>query len=238
VNEVSIISPPAIYGEAVAGTEAAQAVREQLEGLIGSVNKSQFDMAELLYKVKSKNLFALYGFSTFPEYAKTLKIKESRTLYLTKMVECFAAVGVPRSTYEPLGITRCRHISSLDPKAVWKNPDTGNETPMTEFIKGFVEKGEELSMDVLKQHVRTLKGIAGENDKTWRNLLFQREVAENEWDKAIELAKHNAGSAGKDDAGMSKDVSNEFAAQMMAVEYLNNPANNGTLVDPGEPEES
>ena len=238
MSEVSIISPPAIYGEAVAGSEAAEVVRNQLEGLIGAVNKSSFDIAELFFKVKAKNLYTLYGFSTFPEYVKTLKIKESRARYLTNMVECFAAVGIPRSTYEPLGITRCRFISSLDPKAVWKNPDTGNETPMSEFIKGFVEKGEEISMDILKQHVRTLKGIVGENDKTWRNLLFQREVAENEWDKAIELAKFNAGSAGKDSDGMSKDVSNEFAAQMLAVEYLNNPANNGTLIDPGENEES
>ena len=229
-----MVTPPAIHGELVAGSEAAQAVRNQLEELISGANKSQFDIAEVLHVVKSKSLYTTYGFSTFPEYAKTLKIKESRTLYLTKMVECFSAVGIPRSVYEPLGITRCRYISSLDPKGVWINPDSLLETPLSEFIKGFVEKGESIGMDLLKQHVRTLKGIVGVNDISFRKLMFQRTVAEETWDKAIELVKHNAGSAGKDADGMSKDISDEYAAEMLAVSYLNDPSNNGSLIDTQE----
>ena len=226
MNEISIISPPAIYGEAVAGSEVAETVRNQLEGLIGEVNKSSFDIAELFFKVKAKNLFTIYGFSTFPEYVKTLKIKESRARYLTNMVECFAAVGIPRSTYEPLGITRCRFISSLDPKAEWTNPETLNKTPMSEFIKGFVEKGEEISMDILKQHVRTLKGISGANDMCFLNVYVNREVLDKTIRPALDLARMNIGSVSKDADGMSIDASDAKALEMIAVEYLNDPANN------------
>lgn len=232
MNEVIITTPPAIYGEAVAGESAK--LRKELESLIGNINKSQFDVAELLYKTKLNKPYVEWGFSTFPEYVKTLPIKESKARYLTTIAETFAAVGIPRATYEPLGITRCRFISSLDPAKVWKNPDTGAETPITEFIKGFVEKGEEINMDLLKQHIRTLKGISGDSDLSFRNLKFQRLVAENTWDKAIELAKHNAGSVGKDSEGMSKDISDEYAAEILAIAYLNDPTNNGSLVDTEE----
>lgn len=228
---IIVTNPPAIHGEAVAGESAK--TRKELEALIGAVNKSAFDMAELFHKVKSKQYYTTWGFSTFPEYVKSLSgIKERKAQYLTKMAETFAEVGVPRSTYEPLGIARCREISSLDPKGTWKNPESGAETPMVEFIKGFVEKGDEISMDLLKAHVRTLKGIVGGNDISFRNLAFQRTVAEEIWDKAIELVRHNAGSVGKDADGMSKDISNEYAAEMLAVNYLNDPTNNGSLVDP------
>jgi hypothetical protein len=232
-DNIIITTPPAIHGEQVAGESAK--LRKELEGLIGNINKSQFDVASLLYQTKLNKPYVEWGFSTFVEYVKTLTgIKESKARYLTTIAETFTTVGIPRETYEPLGITRCRYISSLDPTKDWTNPDTGAVTPIAEFIKGFVEKGEEIKMDLLKQHVRTLKGISGDNDISFRNLKFQRLVAENTWDKAIELAKHNAGSVGKDSEGMSLDISDEYAAEIMAIAYLNDGANNGSLVDTEE----
>jgi len=234
MNEFSIVSQPAIYGEAVAGESAS--VRKELETLIEGTSKSQFDIADLLFTAKSKSFYVSWGFSTFSEFAKTLKLKESKSQYLVKMVEVMNAVGIPRSTYEPLGLTRLRVITSLDPKGEWTNPETLNKTSLADFIKGFVEKGDAISMDLLKTHTRTLKGIAGDSDLSFRNLKFQRLVAENTWDKAIELAKHNAGSVGKDSEGMSKDISDEYAAEILAIAYLNDPTNNGSLVDTEEEE--
>lgn len=219
-----------IAGEINAG-EAAQ-VRAELEALISSVDKSTFDIAEKLYQVKS-HAFYQPTFNTFKEFTDSLKIKARKAQYLTRIVEVFTEVGVPRTQYEPLGIARLREISSLDPKINWKNPETGVETPMSHFIKSFVEKGEEIEMDDLKQHVRTLKGFTGENDIVWHNWPFTRQVSENIIAPALALAKANIGSVGKDDEGISQDASDSRCIEVWAVEYLNdvnsNPLNQGFM---------
>jgi len=93
-----------------------------------------------------------------------------------------------------------------------------------EFITAFVDKGNELEMDLLKQHVRTLKGMVGDNDIVPRTLNFQRSVAENTWDKAVDLVRLTVGSVTKDAEGMSKDASNERCAELMAADVLSNPS--------------
>lgn len=225
MNELGAVNPPAIYGDAVAGQEDKK-VRSALENLINTVNKSNFDIAELLHTVKSKGYFMAWGYTTFKDYSATLNLKDRKVQYLTKIVETFAAVGVDRKEYEPLGIARCREISSLDPSAIWTNPESKLETPMKEFIVGFVEKGEEIDMDTLKQHVRTLKGFVGENDLTWINICIKRSVLDNTIRPALELAKNFIGSVAKDSEGISQDASDGTALEMIAVEYLNDPANN------------
>lgn len=214
-----------IVGEAVAG-EAAQ-VRGQLEALIENVNKSNFDIADLCYKVKSKGYYAPY--STFQEYYSTLNIKARKIQYLTRMAEVMDIVGKTRAEYEPLGVGRLREITSLDPNGTWTNPVTKEELPVKEFILGFLEKnkdtGDYLDIDDLKSHVRTLKGLVGDNDLTWRNLCMTRLVAENTWDPAVVMAKNYLGSVGKDEEGISKDASDGAAAEVLAIEYLNDPKN-------------
>lgn len=212
-----------LVGEMVAG-ESAKA-RAQLESLINNVNKSTLDIAELLAKVKT-NAFYQPEFNTFQEYVDTLNIKARKAQYLTKIVEVMAEVGLTRTQYEPLGIARLREISSLDPKATWTNPETKEETPMSHFITSFVEKGDEIEIDQLKQHVRTLKGFCGENDLVWRNFCITRLVAESTIDPALELARNNIGSVGKDDEGVSKDASDGACLEVWAVSYLNDASNN------------
>jgi hypothetical protein len=211
-----------IVGEAVAGEAAA--ARGQLEYLIESVNRSNFDIAELACKVKRSGDYGRH--STFQEYYATLNIKARKIQYLTRMAEVMDLVGIERKQYEPLGIGKLREITSLDPNGKWVNPETGVETSMREFIVGFVEKGDEIELDDLKIHVRTLKGFIGEKDLVWRNLCFTRLVAEMTWDPAIQLAKNHLGSVGKDDEGISKDASDAAAAEVLAIEYMNDSANN------------
>lgn len=222
-------SPPAIYGSAVAGVaqvSEVEAVRNKLEHLVAHLEKSTFDVAELLYTVKTQKPYLGWGFNTYKEYTRSIGLKDRKADYLPKIVEVMSATGVPRTQYEPLGMVRLREISSLDPNGVWKNPNTNVETPMKEFIVGLVEKGEAISMEDLKQSIRTLKGFIGENDLVCRHFWFTRLTSDSVIDPALELARRNLGSSGKDDDGTSKDASEGACAEAWAVEYLNNPANN------------
>lgn len=215
-----------IVGDAVAG-ESAQ-TRAALEQLIEHTNRSNFDIADLLHRIKSRGFYAPYN--TFDEYGATLKIKRRKRQYLVKMAETFATVGIPRTQYEPLGIARCRAITSLDPAKTWRNPETGEETPLREFIATFVDQGDGLAMETLQQHVRTLKGFTGENDLVWLNFCVTRSAAENTIRPALEKMKGLIGSAGKDDEGISKDASEGAALEAMAVEILNdNHLTNGDV---------
>lgn len=214
----------AIVGEQVAGESAK--VRKSLEKLIQSVNKSTFDIGELLHKIKKNGFYNSWGFNTFQEYVDTLDIKPRKAQYLVRIVDTMEAVGVQRETYEPLGVAKLREISSLDPTATYTNPQTNEETPMKDFIVGFVEKGNDMPLEDLKQHVRTLKGFVGENDIVWLNLCLKRSALDETVRPALELAKNNIGSVGKDSEGMSIDASDGRALEAIAVEYLNDPANN------------
>lgn len=230
MNDINIITPPAIYGDAVAGDAAR--TRSALESLIENVNKSNFDIADLCYKIKSRGHYAPYA--TFQEYSKTLNLKARKIQYLTRMAEVMDQVGITRAQYEPLGIAKLREVTSLEPGQVWINPDTKAETPIKEFIIGFVNQGADISLEDIKLHVRTLKGFVGENDLVWRNICFTRLVAEQVFDPAVEMTRNRLGSVGKDDEGMSKDASEAACVEVWAVEYMNDPANN---VLPEETEE-
>lgn len=213
------LSPSVLVGEAISG-QAAKA-RKQLETIIRNVNRSQFDLSDALHDVKKNGFYE----GTWTEYLDTLDIKRQRAWYLEKIADVMATVQIARDTYEQVGIAKLRAITSLKPSDTWKNPETGEETPMSEFIIGFVEKHQELSLEELKAHIRVLKGFVGDRDLVYRNLCFMRIVAEQSWDPAIEMAKNHLGSVGKDDEGISIDPSDSAAAEMLAVEFLNIPMN-------------
>lgn len=214
----------AIHGEAVAGDSAS--TRHALESLIASVNKSTFDIAELLYRVKHRSYYSAWGFNTFKGYVATLPdMKVRRSQYLTGIVEVMQALGIDRKMYEPLGITRLRDITSLDPNGSWTNPENGEAMPLADFIRGFVEKGIAMPQAELTQHVRTLKGLVGENDLVFLNMCLKRSALDATVRPALDLAKNWIGSVGKDDDGDSIDPSDGAALETLAIEYLNDPAN-------------
>lgn len=220
-----------IIGEINAGE--ARKTRRELESLVNSTYATNFDIAELLHKVKSRSFYQP-EFTTFQEYVTTLKIKPRKAQYLRNMAYVMEEVAVPRATYEPLGISRLRAITSLDPHGSWTNPVTQEVTPLKDFIVGFIEKGETIPIDALKQHVRTLKGFVGENDFEWFNTSVLRSAMRESVRPALELAKNHIGSVGKDDEGMSKDASDGTALEVIAVSFLNDPANHvlgGEIVD-------
>jgi hypothetical protein len=222
-------TPQVIVGEVTPGE--ANKLKKQLESLIKSQESSNFDIGEICFAIKSKGMFA--PFTTFQDYCKTLtKIKPRKLQYLTRMAQVMNAVGISREVYEPLGIARMREITSLDPDAEWTNPISSAKTPMKEFIVGFVEAGETITTEQLKQNVKTLKGLTGENDIVWWNIPLTRSAFENTVTPALELTKANIGSVSKDDEGISKDASDATCVEAWAADVLADPANQGEKYAP------
>jgi len=224
-----------LVGDAVAG--AAAKAMQHVQALIQNMNTQTFDLADALYEIK-KNGYYQAQFSTFKDFTDSLSIKARKAQYLTRIVETFTAVGIERKQYEKLGIAKLREISSLDYNGIWTNPVTGEQKPMKDFIAGFVEAGDDMELDTLKQHVRTLKGFVGDNDIVWKNLPFTRQVVEKTIDPAIELARANIGSVGKDEEGISKDASEAACFEVLAIEYLNDPGNNPFNQELGDAQET
>jgi hypothetical protein len=203
-----------LVGEAVAG-QAAQA-RQRLEHLIGAANQNLFDIGEELYKVKDGRLYQP-EFNTFREYILSLKFKESRARYLARIFEVMNSLNIQRSKYEPLGTTRMREITSLDPKGEWINPDNGDKYAIKDFIIKFVDAGETIPIDDLRRHVRTLKGFIGENDLTHVTFTMKRSAYEKNVRPALEKVKLLMGTGPKDEEGNAELPSDGAALEIMAI---------------------
>lgn len=217
-------APIVMVGEAVAGESTK--VRKILEGLIQSLNKSTFDVAELLSKVKSNGYYNAWGFNTFTEYIKTLNIKARKAQYLVGIVDVMTAVGIGREQYEPLGIAKLREITSLKPSEMYTDPETGFSKPMKDIIAELVKQGGDLELEQIKDLVRNLKGLVGEDALVWLNICLKKAALDETVRPALELAKNHIGSVGKDDDGVSKDASDGAALEVISIEFVNNPANN------------
>lgn len=212
---------PLLVGEAVAGEAAS--VRNELEALIKNSNSSAFDIGELAYKVKSNALYT--GFTTFQEYGKSLPIKLRKLQYLARIAEVMSIMETPRATYEPLGIAKLREITSLDVEGSWTNPETSEKVDIKTFIASFITKGQNMSLDTIKQHVRTLKGLTGENNLVTLHISVKQSALENVIRPALDLAKAQIGSVGKDSEGISYDAGDGRALEVIAISFLNDPAN-------------
>lgn len=191
------------------------------------VGLDQFDIGDLLYEIDKRGIYREKGFNTVVEFAKELGLKESKARYLPRISRIMELVGIPRIRYEAVTVSRLRAITSLKPEEIYTNPNTGEQSPMTEYIKLLTEecitKGESFPLVDVQRLVGNLKGFTGERDLVWRNLRFMRSVAEGVWDQAIELIKRHIGSVGKDEDGNSIDPSDASAAEKMAAIILQDP---------------
>ncbi len=214
-----------IVGEAVAG-EAAKA-RKQVEKLIQSHILDQFDIGELLWKIKKNGWYTNWGYNTFSEYGKTTGLKDSKLRYLPQISEVMEAVGFTRDQYQTVGIAKLRAIASLKPDDIYINPVTKEETPVADYIKLLTQKaiedGEEFKLDELKKHVRTLKGLVGDRDTAFLRIDTIRNVLDTVMRPALERAKAIIGSIGKDDEGNSIDPSDAQAFAYICGDFLATP---------------
>jgi hypothetical protein len=221
-DTVTDLQPQVIVGEQEAG--AAAKARNQLNKLIKGLSGSTFDVMDLAYDIKSNGYFKP-KYNTFAEYGKTLDLKLSKLYYLVKIREVMNAAGVPRETYEPIGLSKLRAISRLDPNACY---DGG---PCTEtLINNLVTSAATKSLDEIKQEVATIQGLTGDDSLVWLNISLKhsaREVVR----KAIAAAKKNIGSVSKDDEGISKDATDGAAIEAIALDFLSDPVNSFEIPD-------
>jgi hypothetical protein len=197
--------------------------KQKLEQLLQSYQKSDFDIGEVLWKIKKKGYYAPYA--TFREFAATLSLRKQKATYLCRIVETMERLEIPRAKYEPVGKSKLREICSLDLSKNWTNPLTGEVTPLSFFITSFVEKGLELSLEDIKTHVRTLKGLTGDAAMICKHIWFTEGFIKQVYDPIVEKTRKILGSAGKDDEGVAVDYSEGKCIEMWAVSFDNDPAN-------------
>lgn len=227
-DTITNLTGPAIVGEAVAG-EAAQTLAE-VKKLVKGLSVNTFDLAEKLHKVK-KNKFYAPKFNTFGEYLKTLDIKLSKGYYLVKLVEIMEACEIPRSVYEPVGIAKLRLISRVETKNSDGGPKmydtlTDDKTPISgvEAVKAIMQTAHTTEPDDIEALVRKINGQVGENTPEWENICMTS-GQRAKWSEAVELAKKNIGSTGKDEEGDYKDASIGRCAEIIAISYIQDPNN-------------
>jgi hypothetical protein len=210
-----------IVGEAQSGRAAA--ALKAVESLIANMAHSTFDLAEHLFEVKSNQYYASLGHATFKEYTSTLEIKPRKAQYVVRMAEVMSIVGIPREQYEPVGIAKLREITSLTPEDIYVHPETKEEKPMGDFIRTFVETAHEMSLEQIKQLVKTLKGLDGENELIFVPFYIKKIVNEQTVQPALEKMKRQIGSVGRDEEGNAIDPSNGQALEAMSANCLASP---------------
>ena len=208
-----------IVGEAISGERAE--VQKALKKLIKQVNTNTFDIAELLFKTKSKHLNTE---PTFADFVKTLDIKPRRAQYLETLAEVMSAANIKRAEYEPIGVTKLRVITRLDPTDTYTNPVTKETAPMVDYIVGLVELATcapDKTAEDLEQSVRVLMGETGENDMTWLNIRLPRIVMDNTIAPALEKAAILIGTVSTDAEGVAEEVSEWRKLEVVCVEFKN-----------------
>jgi hypothetical protein len=213
-----MIDEQVLVGEQEAG-KAAKALK-QLNQLIKGLSTSTFDVMDLAHEIKSKNYFSP-KYNTFSEFGKTLDLKMSKLYYLVKIKEAMNSANIPREVYEPIGLSKLRAIARLDPT---KNYELAGAATTIEIIKSLVEQAPTSSLEDLKTAINEIQGLTGEDSMVWLNVSLKhsaREVVK----KAISVAKKNIGSVSKNDEGVSQDASDGSALEVVALDFLSDPAN-------------
>ena len=213
-----------IVGEAVAGQAAK--VLSAINKLIAGVNTSTFDLAEGLHEAKSNKYYLSLGFDTFGQYAKSLDLKVTKSYYLVRIVEVMTDAKVTRSEYEPVGIAKLRLISKLDVLDKDGKPiEYGEGVMMGDLVKSLVKDAPTIDPEEVAQVVAKLQGKTGDDEMVWLNIAVTRIVRDNIVRPALDLAKAHIGTVGKDSGGIAIEPSDGRALEVLAVEFLNDPAN-------------
>ena len=207
--------PAAVVDEAEAGRAAK--VRKEINKLISETNEATFTLMDLLHESKSKGYFRKWGFSTFSEYAKSLKLKYSKSYYLVAIKNAMNAAGIARSDYEPVGMTKLRIIAQLKPE------DTYKEIPGNLAIYELTMKAGQLSAEDIQLEVDTLMGRVADDSMVWLNLRLKKAARDNVIRPALELAKKHIGSVAVDEDGQHKDASDGAALEVICGNFLADP---------------
>ena len=190
-----------LYGEQQAGRAAS--VRKILSVLASNVHEATFDIAELLAEAKSTGYFRSWGYETLADYAqKELHIRQRKSQYLVRVVQVCRHLGIERKHYEPVGITKLREITRLNPEDFYFNPKTSTNEKMADHIVQLLADAPDLTADQVEERVKELLGQTGEDEMVWMPAYpVKRAVRDKIILVAQELARRLLGSAGRDSEG-------------------------------------
>jgi hypothetical protein len=191
------------------------------------VSTDTFDLAELLYEVKSKHYYNDWEFESFNKYAKSLEgVKYTKCYYLVAIVENGLAAALSRAEYEPVGLQKLRMIARLKPAGEY------NSIPMPLVIRELTLKAKGMTPEEVNLEVEKILGLAEDESLVWVNFKVKKLARENVIRPALELIKKHMGQT-EDDEGVMHDASDGAALEMMAANTLADT--NLTTEDPSVP---
>ena len=221
------MDPVAIHGEAVAGHAAMiQALRKRMLLLSTDLTRNTFDLAEAFLEAQESHCYAEWGFDSLGDYASLeLGIKHRKAQYLARIVKVCRECGVSRKDYEPVGVTKLREITTLDPGSTFYNPDTKTHEPMTDHIVRLIAEAPENTSVEVDQEVARLKGMTGDNAMVIRSYKVTKSCWENVVSRCFEAIRRRLGSAGRDGTGQAKEYSDGSVIECLCAEWNSDPRN-------------
>lgn len=202
-----------VVGDVEVGRAAK--VKREINKLISATNTNTFDIADLLYEVKSRNYFSDWGFESFSKYAKSLEIKYSKSYYLVKIVELMRGSDIARALYEPVGLGKLRVISRLNLAG------EHNEIPMPMVIRELTLKASNMTLEEVQFAVDEIMGLTQDDSMVWENFHLKKSARDNTVRTAI--AKMIKFLPQTEEDGVQKDASKGAALECMCANFLADP---------------
>lgn len=216
--------PIAIVGDVQAGR--ATVLRKKLMGLAGDIQASTFDLAEMLSEASHAHMYQAWGYQSIVEYgASELGLKARKVQYLVRIIEVMRIVGIKREIFEPIGVTKLREITTLDPAGTFFNKETKQNEPLLDHIIRLVTEADDVTADEISEEVKRLKGQIGDNAMVVRSTSYVLSVWENVIKPAQELARRLMGSAGRDKDGNAVEYSDGAVEEMIHAAFNADPNN-------------
>ncbi len=224
-----------IVGDVEAGRAAR--IKKEVNKLIRNVSEFSFDMAGLLYEIKSKNFFAEWGFTSFSSYLKSLTdlgMKYSKGYYLYRIAENGASAALKREEYEPVGITKLRIITQLKPAGEY------NGTPMPLVIRELTLKAKDMTAEDIQFQVDTIKGQTEDESLVWINFKVKKLARENIIKPCLALCKKMCPESQlvDEDTGKVTEMSDGAALEMICADWFADPNNNPDQTEPTTTEDT
>lgn len=205
-----------LVGEVETGRAAT--VRRQINKLIAVSNTSDFDLSDLLYETDTKLYYTAWGFESFSKFAKSLALKYTKSYYLLKIKKNMVAAGLEREQYEPVGKTKLRSISRLNPESEF------NGTPVNLLIRELTLKAGQMTPEEVNFEVDTIMGLTEDESMVWVNLKVKKLARENVIKPAFEkMKKHLGTQPDPDNEGQYVEASDGRALEMIAANFLADP---------------
>jgi hypothetical protein len=222
-----------VVGDVEAGRSAR--IKREVLKLIKGVSASSFDLADLLYEIKSKNFFSEWGFTSYSQYLKSLSeqgMKYSKAYYLYRVTENGVSAGLKREEYEPVGLTKLRLITRLKPAGEY------NGVPMPLVIRELTLKALTMTPEEVQFEVDTILGQTEDDAMVWMNFKVKKLGRENVIKPALALIKKHCPESQlvDEETGAVTEMSDGAALEMMAANILADP--NFNTEDESQTEES